>query len=82
MVLIDREAEIQELQLSVVSIQEVASSGTILPCTSHILSQAIQCCTFLTVALRVLAIGLPNVILEGLDPINLIGLLQRTREHR
>lgn len=81
-VLIDRESQIQQLQLTVIPIQQVASGSTVLPSTSHILPQAIESCTFLAVALRVLAIRLSDVILEGLNPVDLVSLLQRTREHR
>lgn len=82
MILIDRESQIQQLQLAIIPIQQVAPGSTILPSTSHILSQAVESRTFLAVALRVLAISLADVILEGLDPVDLVGLLQRTREHR
>lgn len=81
-VLINRESQIQQLQLTIVPIQQVAPGSTILPSPSHVLSQTVESRTFLTVALGVLAIGLSDVILEGLDPVDLVGLLQRTREHR
>lgn len=81
MVLIDGEAEVQQLQLAVVTIEQVTSSSTILASASHILSKPVECCTFLAITLGVLAISLPDVILEGLDPIDLVGLLQRAGKH-
>lgn len=82
MILINREPEIQQLQLAIVAIQQIATGSAILTGASHVLPEAVEGGTFLAVILRVLAIGLPDVILEGLDPIDFVGLLQRAREHR
>lgn len=82
MVLINREPQVQQLQLAVIAIKQIATGSAILSGTSHILPKAVEGGTFLTVGFRVLAVSLPNVILEGLNPINLVGLLQRTRQHR
>lgn len=82
MILINREAQIQQLQLAVVAVKQIATGSAILTGASHVLPETVEGGTFLTVGLRVLAIGLPDVILEGLDPIDLVGLLQRAREHR
>jgi len=81
-ILIDREPQIQQLQLAIVAVKQIATGGAILTGASHVLPEAVEGSTFLAVGLRVLAIGLPDVILEGLDPIDLIGLLQWAREHR
>lgn len=82
MILINWEPEIQQLQLAIVAVQQIATGSAILTGASHVLPEAVEGGTFLTVILRVLAIGLPDVILEGLDPIDFVGLLQRAREHR
>lgn len=77
MVLIDGEPEVQKLQLAIVSVQQIAPGGTILPCTSHVLAKPVESRAFLAVPFGILAIGLSDVILEGLDPIDFVGLLQR-----
>lgn len=82
MVLIDGKSEVQQLQLTIIPVQQIATGSAVLPCASHILAKPVESHTFLTVSFRVLAICLSDVILEGLDPIDLVGLLQRTRKHR
>lgn len=74
-VLIDGESEVKELQLAVVSIQQVATGSTVLPCTSHVLAQPVESDAFLVVSFGIFTIGLPDVILKGLDPVDLVGLL-------
>ena len=81
-ILVNRESEVQQLQLSVVTIQQVTTGSAILPSASHVLPKAVEGRAFLTVALGILAICLPDVLLEGLDPIDFVCLLQRAREHR
>lgn len=82
MVVVDREPEVQQLQLTVVSIQQITTDSAVFPYTPHILTKPVESRAFLTVLFGVFAMTLSNVILERLDPINLVGLLQRTREHR
>lgn len=81
-VLIHREPQIQQLQLAIVTVQQIATGSAVLASSSHILAEAVEGRTFLTVSLGVFPIGLSDVILEGLDPIDLVGLLERAREHR
>ena len=77
MVLIDGESQIQQFELAIISVQQIAACSAIFARTSHVLPQAVEGGTFLSISFGVFAIGLPNVILEGLDPIDFVGLLQR-----
>lgn len=81
-VVIDGEPEVQQLQLTVVSIQQITTDSAVFAYAPHVLAKPVESRAFLTVLFGVLTMALSNVILEGLDPINLVGLLQRTREHR
>lgn len=82
MVLIDRKTEVQQFQLSIISIEQISSSGTVLSGTSHILAQPIQRGAFLRISLRIVAIGLSDIGLERLNPIDFAGLLEGRRYHR
>ena len=78
MVLVHRKSQIQQLQLSIISIKQVSPCGTIFPSPSHILPQAVQRGAFLRIPLRVVAIRLADILLERLNPIDLAGLFERT----
>lgn len=81
MILIDGKPQVQEFQLSVIAIEQIATRRTVFPGASHILTQPVEGCAFLTVSLGVFTVTLADVVLEGSDPVDLIGLLQRTRDH-
>ena len=81
MVLIDGKSQVQELQLAVVAVEQVSAGGAVLARAPHVLSQAVQGGALLGVALRVVAVRLSDVGLERLDPVDLVGLLQRTAYH-
>ena len=81
MVLVDGEAQVQQFQLAIVSIQQISPRSTVLASASHVLPQPIQRGTLLSISFRVIAIGSAYVALERIDPIDLVGLLQRDRDH-
>lgn len=82
MILIHREAQVKQLQLSIVAIEQVTTSGTVAASSSHILPQPIESGTFFRVALWIITVGGPDMRLERLYPINLVRLLERRRYHR
>ena len=82
MILIDGKPQVQQFELSVVSVQQIPSSSTVLPSTPHVLAQPMQRRTFLCISLRIVSIGLAYIRLERGDPVNFVGLLERTGDHR
>lgn len=78
-VLVDGEPQIQQLQLSVVSIEQVAAGGAVLAGTSHVLAQAVEGGTLVMVSLRIVPVRVPDVVLERADPVDLVGLLEGAR---
>ena len=81
-ILIDGKPQVQQLQLTVVSIQQIPAGGAVLAGTPHVLTESVQGGTFLGIPLRIVAVGLTDVGLEGMDPVDLVGLLQRAADHR
>jgi hypothetical protein len=80
-VLVDGEAQVQQLQLAVVSVQQVSPRSAVLARAPHVLAQPVQRRALLGVALRVVAVRGADVALERLDPVDLVGLLQRHGDH-
>lgn len=78
MVLINGKPEIQQFQLAIISIQQVASSSAILACASHILAQPVEGCALFAISLGIITVDRPDVVLERANPIDLVRLLQRT----
>lgn len=81
MLLIDRKAQIEQLQLAIVSVKKVPSGCAVLACTSHVLPEAVQGGAFLCVSLWIIAIGIANVVFEGMYPVDLVGGLERHGDH-
>lgn len=82
MILIHRKPQIQELKLSIVSIQQIAARRTILASTPHVLAQPVERRAFCGVPFGIFAIALPDIVFKRLNPIDFVGLLEGTREHR
>jgi hypothetical protein len=80
-VFIHWESKVQQFQLTIISIQEVPPSGTILARSSHILPQPVERITLLRIPLRIIAICLPDIALQRRDPVDFVCLLQRARDH-
>jgi hypothetical protein len=80
-VLVDGEAQVQQLELAVVSVQQITPRGAVLAGAPHVLPQPVQRRAFLRVALGVVAIGRADVALQRGDPVNLARLLHRHRDH-
>lgn len=80
MILIHGKPQIKQLELSVVSVQEIPARRTIGACPSHVLPQSVESVTFFRVFVGIIAIGHANVALERLDPVDLTGLLEGDRE--
>lgn len=81
MLLVNREAQVEQLQLAVVSVEEVPSGSAVLACTSHVLPEAIQGGALLSIALWIVAVGIPDVVFEGMYPVDLVGGLERHGDH-
>lgn len=81
MLLVDGEAQVEQLELTVVSIEEVPASSAVLACTPHILPEAVQGGTLLGVPLRVIAIGVLYVLFQRVYPVDFVGGLERHRNH-
>lgn len=81
MLLIDGEAQVEQLELAIVSVEEVPASGAVLAGTPHVLPEAIQSGALLRISLRVVAICVLYVVFEGMYPVNLVGGLERHRDH-
>jgi len=77
MVLIDREAQVQQLQLTVVAVEQVPSSSRVLAGASHVLAQTVQGGAFVGIAFRVVAVGGADVLLERSYPVYLVCHLER-----
>lgn len=78
MILVYGKAEVQKLQLTIVSVEKISSSRTVAAGATHILSQAIESRAFFCISLRIVSIGGSDVILERLIPVDLIRLFQGT----
>jgi hypothetical protein len=81
-VLVHRKPEVQQLQLSVVPVEQISSGRAVLARTPHVLPQPVQRRTLLRVPFGIIAVGLADMRLERSDPIDLVGLLQRAGDHR
>lgn len=81
MLLIDGEAQVKKLELTVVAVKHVPARGALLASAADILPHAVEGGALLGIALRVIAIAVADVGLEGADPVNLVGGLERHREH-
>ena len=81
MILIHGKPQIQQLQLTIVSIQQISSGRAIFPCTSHILPYPVECITLFRVLFWIIAVSLSDVGLQWLDPVDVLCLLQRTGDH-
>lgn len=81
MLLVNGKAQVEQLELAIVSVEEVPSSGAVLAGTSHVLPEAVQSGAFLGVSLRVVAICILYVVFEGMHPVDLVGGLERHRDH-
>lgn len=81
MLLVNREPQVEQLQLAIVTIEHVPPCGTLLPSTTYILPQTVESNTLLGIALRIIAIGILNIALERRHPVNLVGGLERHRDH-
>lgn len=81
MLLIDGESQIQQLKLSVVSIEEVPSGSAVLACTSRVLPEAVQGGALLGIPLRIVAVGVLYVVLQRVYPVDLVGGLERHGYH-
>lgn len=81
MILVHGESQIQQFKLAIVSVQQVSPGCAVLARASHILPQAVQGAAFLRVALRIIAISRSDIALERGYPIDLVGLLERDRDH-
>lgn len=73
MLLIDGKTQVEELKLSIVAIEHVPAGGALLAGTAYILPQAVEGGALLRIALRVVAVGIPDVFLERRHPVNLVG---------
>jgi hypothetical protein len=80
-VLVHRESQIEQFELAIVSVQQVSARGAVLAGASHVLAQPVKHTTFFRVALRIVAICVAYVGLERRNPVDLVGLLERTRQH-
>jgi hypothetical protein len=80
--LVNGEAQVQQLELAVVAVQQVPARGAVLSGAPHVLAQAVEGGALLGIALGVVAIGIPDVGLERCYPVYLVGGLERHREHR
>lgn len=79
--LIDGKPEVEQFKLSIVSVKEISASGAVLSCTSHVLPEAIQGGAFLGIPFGVIAIGVLDVMLEWMYPVDLVGGLEWHRYH-
>lgn len=80
--LIDGEAQVEEFELAVVSVEHVTTSGAVLTGTSYVLSEAVENGAFLGIAFGVVSVGVSDVALQRRDPVDLVGGLKRHRDHR
>lgn len=81
MVLVDGKPQVQQLQLAVVSIEQVSPRSTVLAGPSHVLTQTVQGGAFFGIAFWVITVGCADVGLEGVDPVDFVGLLERDGYH-
>lgn len=79
--LVHREAQVEQLQLSIVSVEKVPPGGAVLARTSHVLPEAVEGGAFLGVPLWIVAIGVLDVVFEGMYPVDLVGGLERHGDH-
>ncbi len=81
MLLVDREPQVQQLELAIVPVQEISPCGAVLPSPPHVLPEAVEGGALFSIPLRVVAVRVLDVGLERGDPVNLVGGLERHREH-
>lgn len=79
--LINREAQVEQFQLAIVSVEKVPSGSAVLACTSHVLPEAVQGGALLGIPFWIVAIGVPDVVLERVYPVDLVGGLEWHGDH-
>ena len=77
MLLVDREAQVQQLELAVVPVQEIPACGAVLPSSAHVLPQAVEGGALFGISLGVVAVRVLDVRLQWRDPVDLVGGLER-----
>lgn len=80
MSLVDREAEVEELELSKVAVEDV-SAGGVVSCAAHVLAQTMDGTSLLCVLFRVVLVGDGDISFEGRDPVDLVSPLERDGYH-
>lgn len=76
-ILIDGKAQVQQLELAIVSVEQVSSSSRVLAGASHVLAQTVEGGAFVGIAFRVVAVRGADVLLEWSYPVYLVGHLER-----
>lgn len=79
--LVDGEAQVEQLQLAIVSVQQVPSGGAVPACTPHVLPEAVQGGALLGIPLRIIAVTALYVVFQRVYPVNLVGGLDRHGYH-
>ena len=81
MLLINREAQVQQLELAIVSVEQVSPGRAVLAGTPHVLPEAVERSALLCISLGIVAICILYVVFQGMDPVDFVGSLQRHRYH-
>lgn len=81
MLLVYREAQVEQLELAIVSVEKVPSSRAVLAGTPHVLPQAVQSGALFRISLWVVAISVLYVVFQRVYPVDLVGCLERHRYH-
>lgn len=82
MLFVDGESQVEQLELSVVTIEEIPAGSAVLSGPAHVLAEAVEGRALFGISLWVVAISIADVGFEGGDPVNLVCGLERHRYHR
>lgn len=78
---IDGEAQVEQLELAIISVEQVPPGGAVFAGASHILPEAVQGGAFLSISLGIVTIGVLYVVFQRVYPVDLVGGLERHRYH-
>lgn len=81
MLLVDRKAQVEQLQLAIVPVQQIPPGGAVFASAPHVLPQPIEGSAFLGVPFGIVSICVADIPLKRRDPVNLVCSLERHGQH-
>lgn len=79
--LVDGKAQVEQLQLAIIPVQQIPPGGAVFASAPHVLSQPIEGSAFFGIPFGIVSICVADISLERRDPVNLVCSLERHGQH-